>query len=295
VFATVARSLSFSQAARALHLTQPAVSQQVAALERDLGVRLFDRSSRRVALTRAGAALLDRSNDLLRALADARRTVAAAEGRFEGTLRVAASLTVGTYVLPPALAGLATQYPKLRLDVRVENTNEVVASLLAGGADVGFVEGRAAEGGVVLEPLRDDELVVIGHPRHRFADVDVITLADLMGEPIVVREPGSGTREVAEDHLRRAGADPAALRIVAELTAIEAIKAAVEAGLGVSVISRSAIARELQLGTLVARRIAGVPMSRDLAVAWPPNAVALPAAVKLVALVRGQLGRVADA
>lgn len=283
VFVAVARRLSFSDAARALHLSQPAVSQQVAALEGELGARLLDRGRRRTRLTAAGAALLPRAEALLRDHADARRAVAAAEGRIAGELTVAASLTVGAYVLPPALAELARRHPELRARVTIENTEQVLASLLAGRADVGFVEGEQEAEGVDFHPLREDELVVVAPPGHRFARLSAVPLGDLVAEPFVLREAGSGTRQVAESHLRAGGLDPESLRIVAELSGIDAIKAAVAAGMGLSIVSRSALA---PTDRLVSLRIEDIRMTRQMAAATLAGSRPLPAALRLVELVR---------
>jgi DNA-binding transcriptional LysR family regulator len=283
VFAAVARRLSFSDAARALHLSQPGVSQQVAALERELGVHLFERTTRRVRLTAAGAALLARSESLLREHAEARRAVAAAEGLIAGELTAAASLTVGAYLLPAALARLAVSYPELRVSVTIENTEQVAASVAGGRVDVGFVEGELDVPELQLHPLGEDELVVIAPEGHRFAAVDEVPLDDLVREPFVVREAGSGTRQVAEAYLRRAGVDPGALRVVAELSGIDAIKAAVAAGLGVSIISRSALPNGGAAWRLVERRIEGLRLTRQLAAVTRRGAPPLPATRLLLA------------
>ena len=285
VFRTVARCLSFSEAARALHLSQPAVSQQVATLETELGAKLFERSTRRVRLTAAGAALLTRSESLLREYADVRRTVAAAEGRIAGDLRIAASLTIGAYVLPPALAELARRHPEVRTQVTIQNTEEVVAALRTGRADLGFVEGeRVDDPAIAFRTLREDELVVIAPAGHRFEALESVPLAELVNEPFVLRESGSGTRQVAESYLRSAGVDVAALRIVAELSGIDAIKAAVAAGLGVSLISKSALPPG-QRGNLVDRRIEGLRLMREMSAALLARSPMLPAASLLLDVV----------
>lgn len=285
VFTTVARCLSFSEAARSLHLSQPAVSQQVATLEAELGAKLFERSTRRVRLTAAGSALLTRSDSLLREYADVRRTVAAAEGRIAGDLRIAASLTIGAYVLPPALAELARRHPEVRTRVTIQNTEEVVAALRTGRADLGFVEGEQVDDpAIAFRTLRQDELVVIAPAGHRFEALASVPLAELVNEPFVLREPGSGTRQVAESYLRSAGVDVGALRIVAELSGIDAIKAAVAAGLGVSLISKSALPAG-QRGTLVDRRIEGIRLMREMSAAVLARSPMLPAASLLLDVV----------
>lgn len=284
VFRTVAEERNFTRAALRLHLSQSAVSQHVAALERELGGRLLERTRRRVVLSAEGAALLPRIEAILGLMAEAERAVAAARGAVEGELRVASSLTVGTYMLPGPLAALGRRHPQLRLSVEIENTEQVIHSLLGGTADVGYVEGGVDQPGVELRGLLDDELVVIAAAEHRFAGRSEIELEELAVEPLVVREPGSGTRQVAEEALRAAGLDIEDLHVAAELTGIEAIKSTVEAGLGVAILSRATIAKELELGTLVACTVAGVPIRRRISVASAVDATVLPAAQQLTEL-----------
>lgn len=278
----VAREGSFTRAALALHLSQSGVSQQVAALERELGARLLDRARRRVVPTPAGAALLDWSERLLRDAEGARRAVAAAEGRVGGTLAIASSLTVAGYVLPRPLARLVELHPDLRPSVVVANTERVVRLLLSGAADLGFVEGDVSADGVELRSVGSDELVVIAPAGHPFERLDEVTVDELAAEPFVARERGSGTRQIAEATLARLGAPP--LRTVAELSGIDAIKAAVEAGLGVAIVSALTVRRELRAGTLVARPLAGTTIRRELSAAFAAGQPVLPAARELLHL-----------
>jgi LysR family transcriptional regulator, transcriptional activator of the cysJI operon len=283
VFVAVARRLNFSNAARALRLSQPAVSQQVAALERELGAQLFERTTRRVRLTAAGATLLAYSETLLREHAAARRAVAAAEGRITGDLSVAASLTVGAYLLPAALVRLAVGHPELRARVTIENTQQVAASVLEGRADVGFVEGELDMPELLLHPLREDELVIIAPVGHRFGAFQEVPLDELLHEPFVLRERGSGTRQVAETYLREEGVDLDELRVVAELSGIDAIKAAVAAGLGISIISRSALPNGGVAWGLIFRRIDGIRLTRQLAAVTLRGTTPIPATRSLLA------------
>lgn len=285
-FVAVARERSFTRAALGLHLSQSAVSQQVVALERELAARLFERTRRRVDLTPAGAALYDRAERLLQESEAARRAVAAATGEIAGELDVASSLTIAGYLLPRPLAALVRAHPDVRVAMRIANSEQVARSLLAGEADVGFVEGEAAADGLELEDLVADELVAIVPPGHRLAGREELRLADLAAEPFVAREAGSGTRQVAETALARAGFDLARLRVVAELSGIDAIKAAVEAGLGLAIVSALTVRRELALGTLVARPVRGVAMRRRFSAAFASGRPVLPTARELVRIVR---------
>ena len=287
VFVAVARHLSFSRAAVELHLSQPAVSQSVAALESECGAALIDRNRRSVRLTAAGRALLAGAEDLLRGMRELRGAVHAAQGDIAGDLAVAASLTIGEYVLPAVLGRFAHAYPRVSVRLAVENTERVALALLGGRADLGFVEGPVPAAGLSIHALREDELVVVAAPGHPWARLTHVPLEALLGEPIILREAGSGTRQVMEEHLRTAGADPAGLRVIMELGGIEAVKGAVESGAGVSIVSRSAVDKELRLESLIARPVRGLPMRRTLAAVLAQDRAALPAAQALLQLALG--------
>lgn len=278
-FAAVARERSFTRAALDLHISQSGLSQQIAALERELDVRLFDRTRRRVVLTPSGEALLSWTERLLTDVEGARRAVAVAQGRLGGPLRIAASRTISGYVLPRPLAALVAQHPDVRPVVVAENTERVVQLLLGGAVDVGFVEGEVGVSTVDLRPFHRDELVVLAPAGHRFAAVDEVSAAELAEEPFITREPGSGTRQITEVALARLGAP--ALRVVAELSGIEAIKNSVASGLGVSIVSALAVQDELREGILIARPVAGASLHRDLAAVTAVGQPLLPAVLIL--------------
>ncbi len=286
IFVAVARSLSFSRAAEVLHLSQPAVSQHIATLEAELGCRLFERAPHRVTLTLAGRALLERASALLGDMAEARRAVASAASAIGGNLTVGASRTIGEYVLPGVLARFGPLHPNVCLRALSDNTAGIIRRLMDGELDIAFVEGEVATGGITLRPFRQDELMIVAPSGHPWAEQDQVPLEAFVQEPIVLREPGSGTRQVMETALRRAGVDPASLPVVLEQNGTEGIKAAVEAGLGISVISRTAVRKELRLGTLIARRIEDVPMVRDLSEVVLAGAAVSPAAAALSAFLR---------
>jgi len=286
VFVAVARERSFTRAAGDLHMSQSAVSQQIAALEAELGAQLLDRRRRRVVVTPAGAVLEERAQRLLADRDSARRAVAAAQGRMTGALRIAASLTIASYLLPQPLVELTRAHPEVRIFVQVENTRHVSAALYDGHVDIGLIEGDVEIEGLVLESLREDELVVIAPAGHRFAQDEELEFAQLAAEPFIMRERGSGTRQVAEAALSAAGYAPEQLRTIAELSGIEPIKASVEAGLGVAIVSALSIRRELAYGTLIARPVRGVTMGRELSAAFAHGQPVLPAARELVRILR---------
>jgi DNA-binding transcriptional LysR family regulator len=184
--------------------------------------------------------------------------------------------------LPAGLAELVRHHPEVQLHVTMMNSERVIDALLRGRVDVCFVEGLEHSGNVELRRLRDDELVLIAPRGHRFGALESVSLSDVQTEPFVLREEGSGTREVAEAYLRSAGVAPETLRVTAVLSAIDAIKAAVAAGLGVSIISRSALSSEADGDRLIQRPIAGVRLIRELAAAFVVGVPPLPAARALV-------------
>lgn len=286
VFVAVAQCLSFSRAADMLHLSQPAVSHHIAALEEDLGTPLFERARHRVTLTPAGLALLPKASAILGDMAEARRAAAAAASAIGGSLTVGASRTIGEYLLPPVFADFCSLYPRVHVQATFDNTKQIVRRLVEGTLDIGFVEGAVDVSGVTLRSFQQDELVVVAPAGHRWSACAEVPLSEFVTEPIVLREKGSGTRQVMETQLHRAGVDPNRLCSMIEQDGTEAIKASVEAGLGVAVLSRLTLRKELLLGTLMARRLQGVPMFRDLCEVVVSGRVVAPAAAALSVLIR---------
>ncbi|POF63079.1 LysR family transcriptional regulator [Novacetimonas maltaceti] len=196
IFAVVARTLNMRVAAQALNLTQPAISAAISALEHRYSTRLFHRIGRRLELNEAGHAFLPAAQAVLAAAGDAVRTLDDLSGLLRGRLRIAASQTVATYWLPAFLARFALRHPAIELDLHAGNTAQAAAAVIAGHADMGFVEGRA-DGDIVLhQPVGGDRLCLYTAPTHPLT-ARKITRQDILGAQWAVREEGSGTR----DHL----------------------------------------------------------------------------------------------
>jgi DNA-binding transcriptional LysR family regulator len=261
VFASVAEQGGFTRAAAALRLSQPAVSKAVQELERSTGVPLFERAGRASRLTAAGAALFARARELFAVEESAEEELRTLRGLEAGVLRVGASTTVATYLLPPYLARFRAEHPGVTLRVASANTRAIARALLERRLDIALVEGPVTHARIAVTPWREDELVVITPPAHRWATRQRIRLQDLAGEPFLVREPGSGTRKVAERALAEHGV---ALTVVMQLASTEAIKQAVAAGLGLAIVSRFAIADQLALGRLAAVAVRGAALHRPL-------------------------------
>lgn len=265
VFMTVVEKKNFSRAAEALNLTQPAVSQQIHSLEDYYGVKLFERNSKRVEMTRAGEILYRYAAEILRLHQEARQAINDLLGRVTGKLIIGASLTIGEYVLPRLLSVFTGQFPEVEVAVSIGNTEVIAEHTLANRIDVGLVEGPVNPANLITVPFLEDEMLLIVPANHRLASVREADVSDLVGEIFIVREAGSGTRFVVEEVFRTLGIQP---KREIQFGSTQAIKEAVEAGLGVAFISKWSIQKELKLGTLSAIRIKGHSFPRPFSLIW---------------------------
>ena len=256
VFHAVAKHRSFTKAAEALYMTQPAVTFQIKQLEEQYNTRLFERGHGRITLTSAGAVVLDYAERILALSAELDTRLKELTGEVSGLLLVGASKTVAEYLLPRVLGEFKSAYPKVQPRLTVENSEAVQARVAAHTLDVGFIESASQAQGVDADVCCDDELVVACAPGHALAKLERVAPRLLAGHAFLRREPGSGTREVTDDFLRAAGIDPDSLDTVMELGSPESLKRLAATGLGFTILSRSAVANELRLGALVA-----VPLS----------------------------------
>jgi DNA-binding transcriptional LysR family regulator len=249
VFRKVAAQLSFRKAAEDLYLTQPAVSLQIKALEEELGVALFDRSGSQVGLTPAGKALLGYAEESSRLLREARNAVAGFSGAQTGALTLGASTTIAQYVLPRLLGEFCREYPRIHPTLVSGNTEHIVEAVEKQKISLGLIEGPARSREVKTEPFLEDELVLIASTAHEWSERTSVRCSEIASIPLLMRERGSGTRHVIELALERQGVKRNSLHIVMELDSTEAIKSAVEAGLGIGFVSRWAIAKDLRLNS----------------------------------------------
>src|SRR5579863_5169531 len=259
VFRAVAEHLNFRKAAEHLFLTQPAVTLQIKALENDLGVRLFDRSGGRISLTGQGSVLLGYANKIASLAGEAESELGAGDGRVIGELSLGVSTTIAQYVLPRLLGAFLGEHPRVQFSLHSGNTSEIVQLLLESKVSVGLIEGPARERGLRTEPFMEDELVLI---TPRDAESDHVTRNQLLASNLLMREQGSGSRRVVENALEKAGLKLKGFKRVMYLDSTEAIKSAVEAGLGVAFVSRWAIGKEIELGALKIAHVGGVRATR---------------------------------
>jgi DNA-binding transcriptional LysR family regulator len=262
VFVKVAELGSFSRAAETLFLTQPTVSEHVRALEDELGVQLLDRLGRGATPTRAGTLLLGYAQRILALSREAAQAIAHFQGRMSGELVVGGSTIPGEYVLPALIGGFRAKYPDVSVSLRIGSSGEVQGWVEEGRVEIGVMgaapTARALEG----RRLMADELVVVVAPEHAWAAREDVTLAELRSEPLIVRERGSGSRETFERALAEAGVSLAGFRIVGEIASTQAIKQAVRAAVGVSIISRRAVLDECRAGLLVCVRLRDLRITR---------------------------------
>lgn len=278
-FLAVVEHRSFSEAARSLGLSQPAVTMQVQSLEADLAATLLDRRYRRVELTEAGRMLLPHARKVIADIEKAREEIASLSETVSGRLLVAASTVPGQYVLPRLLGAFLAEYPEVGVTLDVRDTAAVVEAVESGQAHIGMTGARVPGSRVTTEQLGSDRLVLVCPPDHPFATAESVDLAELAEQPFIARESGSGTRMAAEAALRNAGLDPNELNVVMELGTGQAIVSAVEGGMGVAVVSAFPAEKSIALDSIAEVRVPGFPTERPLFVVTP----------------RGTLTRAADA
>ncbi|QMV02509.1 LysR family transcriptional regulator [Devosia sp. D6-9] len=250
VFVAVAERQHVTRAAAALNMTQSTASAALAALESRHGTRLFDRVGRGLALNDAGRTLLPYAREVLLAANRAEEALSDLAGLRRGTLRIGASQTVASYWLPQRMVRFSEMHPLIDLTLEVQNTSQVAAAVLSGEADLGLVEGPVRSPELEVTPIATDSLALVAAASHPLAGRDV-GLDDLLGERWVMREVGSGTRQVAEESLKRLGFAPGEIRIALELPSNEAVISAVRTGGLLTVLSEVTVAAALATGTLV--------------------------------------------
>lgn len=277
MFATVVRTGNFSRAADLLNISQPAISKGVRDFELQVGCRLLDRLPKGVVPTEAGRALARHAEALFAAERAAEDELFALRSLDNGSLRIGASTTIATYMIPRYLGAFHRAYPGIDLYLTSANTRDIAALMLAQDIDIGLVEGPVEERGLTAEPWRTDMMRLIVAADHPFADApDAIEPKGIERETLIVREPGSGTREVVARALAAHGIEPGR---TLEVGSTAAIKQAVVAGLGISIVSAAAITDQLRLGQLKTVPIRGITIERTLWQLKLPGRIVAPAAV----------------
>jgi DNA-binding transcriptional LysR family regulator len=273
VFCTVAETKSFSKASEIIHLTQPAVSLLVQAIEEIYETKLFDRTSNTVTLTPAGEVLYKYAKEILNLYAAAEKNIGEMTGLVKGSISVGASTTIANYLLPGVIADFRKTHPKIKVHLLVGNTKRIVEFLNSGSIDIGLVEGDVARQKMIVEKLVADELTLIVPPLHPWSKKKNISVVEITKEPFIFREEGSGTRQMIEKYLNKHKITPQDMTISMILGSTEAIKESVENGMGVAIVSQWAIRKEMKYGTLRPLSFKDEKMMRDFSLIFQKNAI----------------------
>ncbi len=265
IFHTVARTGSFSRAAAHLSISQPSVSIQVGELERQFGIELFEQFGKSVRLTEAGRILDDYAGRILTLIEETRRALDEVKGLRRGRLVLGATPTPGTYMLPALLGRFKEQYPHLEIVLRITGSREIQEMVSQHELDIGVVGWKVTLPDLETVQLATDELVLVVAPTHRFATRPFVEIADLSGEPFILRERGSGNREALDEALHRAGVH---ITPVLELAGAEMVKQAVAANLGISLLSQCAVELEVSSGRLRVLPIRGLRIEREISLIY---------------------------
>jgi DNA-binding transcriptional LysR family regulator len=286
LFAAVVKAGSFSRAADALHISQPAISKGVRVFELQVGCRLLDRTSKGVRVTREGEALARHAETLFAAERAAEEELLSLRSLDTGSLRIGASTTIATYVIAQYLGLFQRRYPGIELHLVSANTRDIAELMLSHSVEIALVEGPVEDSGLLSQTWRSDVMVLIANPSHPLArsgqPIDPKALED---EVLIVREPGSGSREIVAQALAAHGVRP---RRTLEIGSTEAIKQAVANGVGVSIVSSATIADQIELGRLETIAMKNLHISREL---WQLKAlgrIEIPAALAFERIIREQ-------
>ncbi len=264
VFLAVAEHGSFSEAGRQLHLSQPAVSQIIQGLERQLAAQLFIRQGRSAQLTEAGQMLVSLARELLNSAQRVEQTMLSMQGEIIGEMTIGCSTASGKYLLPGMIARFRHQYPKVRINVLVTSRDSVINKLVIGDVAFGVSSKLIEHGDLEYQELFKDDVILIVPAGHRWAQYRKIYPDDLLDEPMILREEVSGTREVLINGLANHDISSEMLNVAMVLGNAEAIEMAVEEGLGIAFVSRLAAARGMALGRVVDVNVEGMALTRKI-------------------------------
>lgn len=286
VFCTVAETKSFSKTSEIIHLTQPAVSLQIQALEEIYETKLFDRSSNLITLTNAGEILYKYAKDILSLYAEATKEIGKITGLTKGSITVGASTTIGNYLLPALIADFKKSRMKIKINVLIGNTKKIVDLLNSGAIDIGLVEGEPSKYKIRTESIIKDELVFIVPPFHPWAKKKIVSILEVTKEPFILREEGSGTRQMIEKYLLSHGISINDMRIALVLGSTESIKEAVENGVGISIVSKWAARKETKYGSLKIIAPKEEKILRNFSLILPKNVILSHAADEFLAYIK---------
>ncbi len=289
IFCKVVELKSFTRAAEAVFLSQPTVSEIVRQLEEAFGEKLLDRLGREVLPTPVGEVVHRYARGIVGLQREAFEAVASFCGTVSGTLRIGAGTVPGTYLLPRLLQSFRSDHPSIRFALKIAGTARVAEELAAGDMELAITGGVCSVPQLAWERLCSDELMLAVFPGHPWARRDVVAVEELVGEPFILREEGSGTRTALVEALGRNGFDSSRLQVVAEMDSSEAIRQGIRARLGISILSSLVVAEDLSAGVLVAVPLQGVRLERPLYLARRRNRQLSPAAAAFLCHLKASL------
>lgn len=263
VFVTVVEKKNFSRAAEALHMTQPAVSQSIRTLEENIGIRLMERNNKYVQLNKAGDIVYHHAKEILGLYTKMQHLVDDLTQKAKGILAIGASYTFGEYVLPHILTIMQQKYPEIEPTVTIANTMAIADLVTRHQLDIGIVEGGFKDTELIGEKVAEDHMVIVASSKHKLAQKGRVCSNELKEEMWIIREQGSGTREATEKMLAQLHFKP---RKTLVFSSTQPIKEAVEAGLGISMLSKWAIQKELHSGMINILSVQGMPFKRNFSI-----------------------------
>ncbi|MHB1161108.1 MAG: selenium metabolism-associated LysR family transcriptional regulator [Chloroflexota bacterium] len=269
VFCKVAELGSFSKAGEALYLTQPGVTFHIKMLEEEIGASLFVRQRSGITLTPAGVTLLKYGKEILGLYEQMEREIHTLTGTVRGNLSIGIAAIMGHYFMPRIIGAFKKKFQLVGLTTHIGNSGDLLESLKNGDFDLAIVGGPIDEKGLERELFAQDQLVLIVPPGHRWDGLAQVELAELKKEPFILREEGSSTRDTLAIYLKSKRIKLGDLNVVMTLGSTEAIKAAVESGVGVSIVSNLAIVNELRFGLFKKVDIPGMQLSRSFYIVLP--------------------------
>ncbi|WP_166238139.1 selenium metabolism-associated LysR family transcriptional regulator [Paenibacillus turpanensis] len=263
IFYTVASKGSFSAAAQALHMTQPAVTMQVQSLEEYFGTKLFHRSTKKIEMSDAGRTLLPYAEQSIQLMKKTDVAMSKFTHMLQGRLVLGASLTIGEYILPRLLGPFSQEYPHISVSMKVMNSTQLIEDIRSHQLNFALIEAPIQQPDLHSEAVLSDELKLIVPAGHELYERESVTMEEMLAYPFVLREKGSGTRQVMEQEMSAKGIEPERMKIVMELGSTGAVKSAVEAGLGLSILSSSSVKHEVTLGLFKVMEVSDVRFVRS--------------------------------
>ncbi|WP_028399949.1 LysR family transcriptional regulator [Ectobacillus panaciterrae] len=266
-FVTLVEVKNFTKTAEILLMSQPSVSLHIKNLEKELQTKLFLRSPKFLKITPTGEILYDRAKQMITMYEQTRQDILEHHNSIKGELKIGASFTIGEYILPSLLLDLQNDYPELELQVVIGNTEEIVQSVRLYQVDIGLIEGQTNEKELSVHPFMQDELFIVSSNNHNLACKDEVTIADLQNQAWVTREIGSGTREYLNHVIRSNGLK---VKSLLTISSNQGIKETLMNGMGLSLLSRSVIERDVQHRNLSIIQLKNQPFNRTLSYVYSP-------------------------